>query len=365
MGCPQTFLGHADARCVIHNLIEPSGLVEHFLRHPPEGFCARTLAHGVPAFSAPFDLLTTVGPSDRQTLEALPLSKIWRRWLVPYTCFVGTTCMEYVPLPDASADDFLRDLLQRALPEHGFVIVKDIPTEATLIGEAAFARSRELLQTCERHGFVLVKGQALAYVPIDFVDIEEFLARMSRSRRKDLKRKLKSRENLEIETIPTGDASFFDQATLQHYYALYLEVFRQSEIHFDRLTPDFFRAILQDAAINGIVFGYKAHGELIGYNLCFAHDGMLLDKYVGFRYPQAREHNLYMVSWFHNLQYALEHGLTHYVAGWTDPEIKRYLGASFTLTRHAVHVRNPVVRNLLKPFKRFFEADAAWHQQAL
>lgn len=347
----------------LHNLIEPAGLIEHFLAHPPTGFRTQSLAHGVPAFSAPFDLLTTVEPADRIKLEGLPFSRIWRRWLTPYTCFVGATCSEYAPLPDASADAFLQDLLLRALPEHSFVIIKDIPTEAHLIGDAAFARSSELLQACAKHGFVLVEGQALAYVPIDFASTEEYLERQSKSRRKNLRRKLKSREQLQVEAIPTGDPRFLDEALLQEYYARYLEVYQQSEIHFDLLTPEFFRAVLQDAATPGVVFAYEVNGELIGYNLCFVHNGMLLDKYVGFRYPLAREHNLYMVSWFHNLQYALEHGLTHYVAGWTDPEIKRQLGASFTLTRHAVHVRNPVIRNLLKPFKRFFEADASWHQQ--
>lgn len=347
----------------LHNLIEPAGLIEHFLAHPPVGFRTWTLAHGVPAFSAPFDLLTTVEPADRRRLEGLPLFRVWRRWLNPYTCFVGATCTEYAPLPDTSADAFLQDLLQQALPEHGFVIIKDIPTEARLTGDEAYARSSELLQACSRYGFILVEGQALAYVPIDFTSTEEYLDRLSKSRRKNLRRKLKSREQLQVETIPTGDPRFFDESLLQEYYARYLEVYQQSEIHFDRLTPDFFRAVLQDADTPGVVFAYAVDGELIGYNLCFVHDGMLLDKYVGFRYPQARDYNLYMVSWFHNLQYALEHGLSHYIAGWTDPEIKRQLGASFTLTRHAVYIRNPILRTLLRPFKRFFEADASWQQQ--
>jgi hypothetical protein len=102
---------------------------------------------------------------------------------------------------------------------------------------------------------------------------------------------------------------------------------------------------------------------MIGYNLCFEHNGMLLDKYIGFAYPQAREYNLYFVSWFHNLEHARKRGLGHYVAGWTDPEIKRDLGASFSLTRHAVYVRNPLMRWVLRRFKRIFEADSQWLRQ--
>lgn len=350
-------------RAPLHNLIEPPGLIRHFLDHPPQGFGTRELDGGVPAFSAPFDLLTTVDPPDRRKLEALPLSRVWRRWCVPYTCFVGATCTEYAPLPDGSADAFLDDLLRRTLREHSFVIVKDIPTEATLVGDAAFACSQAVRDACGRHGFILVEGQALAYVAMDFASIDAYLERLSKSRRKDLRRKLKSRDDLAVDVVHTGDARFFDEAVLQQHYGMYLEVYRQSEIHFDLLTPEFFRAVLQDDTLGGVVFSYRAQGELVGYNLCFVHNGMLLDKYVGFRYPQARDHNLYMVSWFQNLQYAIDNGLTHYVAGWTDPEIKRALGASFTLTQHAVHVRNPVLRSLLKPFKRLFEADASWHRQ--
>ena len=148
---------------------------------------------------------------------------------------------------------------------------------------------------------------------------------------------------------------------LAAFYALYLNVYRQSEIHFDLLTAVFFKTLLQDANNHGVVFVYRAEGKLIGYNICFAANNRLLDKYVGFLYPQARDYNLYVVSWFHNLDYALKHGLHCYVAGWTDPEIKRYLGARFTLTRHAVYVRNPLLRRILAPLKRFFETDQQWH----
>jgi predicted N-acyltransferase len=201
-------------------------------------------------------------------------------------------------------------------------------------------------------------------VPIDFGATEDFLARLSRSRRKDLRRKLRSRDALEIQALPTGDSLFTDEAVLAELYRLYQNVYAQSEIHFDLLSAGFFRSVLQDAGSGGVVFLYRTGGELIGYNLCYEAQGRLIDKYVGFAYPQARDCNLYVVSWFHNLDYAVARGLTCYVAGWTDPEIKRQLGAQFTFTQHAVHVRNPLLRMLLRPLRRFFEADSLWHKQA-
>lgn len=337
-------------------------MLRHFREHPPEGFSAFDLNGGVPAFSTPFDLLTTMEPAVRRKLEALPFSRWWRRFLHPNTCFVGTTVSEYALLPSATSPEiFVRDLLTGMAPRYPFLIIKDIPSDATLVGDAAYAYSRRLADVCSKAGFLLVEGQTLAYVPIDFISTEEFIARLSRARRKDLRRKLKSASELEIEIIPTGDARFQDETLLATFYALYLNVYRQSEIHFDLLTAAFFKALLQDAGSDGVVFVYRAKGEPIGYNICFVENDMLVDKYVGFVYPQARDYNLYVVSWFRNLDYALAHGLRCYVAGWTDPEIKRYLGARFSMTQHAVYVRNPLLRRILAPFKRFFEADHQWH----
>lgn len=309
-----------------------------------------------------FDLLTTMEPPVRKKLGALPFARWWRPLLRPNTCFVGTTVSEYALLPSSTPPEiFVRELLAGMARQYPFLIIKDIPIDAALVGDAACAYSRLMAEACRQAGFILVEGQALAYVPIDFTSTEEFLARLSRARRKDLRRKLKSTSQIQIEIIPTGDARFQDETLLATFYALYLNVYRQSEIHFDLLTTDFFKALLQDVGNHGVVFVYRAKDELIGYNICFIENDMLIDKYIGFVYPQARDYNLYAISWFHNLDYALAQGLRYYIAGWTDPEIKRYLGARFSLTQHAVYVRHPLLRKILAPFKRFFEADHQWH----
>lgn len=334
------------------NQLEPSGLVRAFREHPPEGFAIVDVGAEVPAFETKFDLLTT--------LDSPLLRRIAGGALRPRTCFIGTTVSEFALLSgDVEPEAFVRQLAAMPFP---FVIIKDLPGEPALVGEAAFAHSERVVDAARANGFVMMEGQALAYVPIDFVSTDEYLGRLSHARRKNLRRKLKSRGALEVEALPTGDARFLDEGFLAQLYDLYLNVYRQSEIHFDLLTPAFFRAVLQDGTLDGVVFLYRARGELIAYNFCVRRDGLLIDKYIGFVYPQSRDYNLYAVSWMHNLEYALEHGLRHYVAGWTDPEIKRSLGARFTFTRHAVYVRNPLVRGLLRPLRRFFEADRRWQE---
>ncbi|HZX29957.1 MAG TPA: GNAT family N-acetyltransferase [Rhodocyclaceae bacterium] len=343
------------------NGLEPAGLIRHFLDHPPEAFEAFLSPEGMPGFFADFDLLTTADPETLRLAASLPGSPWLRRLITWRTCFFGTTASEYAPMPAAAAP---RGLPHKLLAAWGrrtrLLIVKDIPDASPLLPQTQRDYAAAFTAACEDSGFIMVEGQALAYVPIDFAGPEEYLSRLSSGRRKDIRRKLKARDRLSIEILPTGGEAFRNPAFLDQLYALYLEVYGQSEIHFDRLTADFFRAILQDRELDGRLFLYRAGGELIGFNLCFIHDGMLIDKYVGFRYPAARDHNLYFVSWMENLAFAIEQGLSHYVAGWTDPEIKAYLGASFTFTRHAVYVRNPLLRNLLKRISSRFEHDRAW-----
>lgn len=350
----------ATAGASYHNLLEPPALVRHFLAHPPLDFRALALPSGTPAFVARFDLLTTADDDLRRRVSALPLYRWWSRLLRPRTCFVGTTVSEYALLPrGADAEALVREW--RAAPDarQPFLIVKDLPQESPLLDQASNAAARAVARACEQAGFVLLEGQALAWVPIDFESTDEYLARLSSGRRKDIRRKLRARAELEIAEIPTGDAYFADAAVREAFYARYLEVYAQSEIHFDQLSREFFDALLQDASCGGIVFVYRHRGELIGWNLCFVVGDALVDKYVGFRYPQAREQNLYFVSWMHNLDYARSRDLCCYVAGWTDPEIKSYLGARFTFTRHAVRPRSRVLRALLQRIAGRFESDRA------
>ncbi|MBB1648150.1 MAG: GNAT family N-acetyltransferase [Delftia acidovorans] len=351
----------------LHNQLEPPGLLAQFAAHPPEGF-ALLQDWPAPAFTAPFDLLTTADDALKARLLSLPGGGWLSRRLRLSTDFVGTTVSEYAVLPMGTPAAQQAAALRARAGRRMLTIVKDLPQDSPLLPDADNAHARALALALADAGFILVEGQALAHVPIDFSSLDEYLARLSRSRRQNLRRKLRSRAQLQVQRIPTG-AAFADDARVDAYYALFDAVYAQSEIHFDRLTRDFFAALLRDAGNGGTVFEYRAlqddgtPGALLGWNLCFEHGGKLIDKYIGLSYPAAREANLYFVSWMVNLEYAIERGLSHYVAGWTDPEVKAQLGASFTFTQHAVFIRNPLLRALGRRFAGHFESDRQWSEQ--
>jgi predicted N-acyltransferase len=341
------------------NMLEPPELVEIFLRFPPENFACGLNTTGLPVFHTDFDLLTTLERDARARLRRLPLYAAWSKRLRFSACFAGTTVTEYAPVPDAlSAERLLDNILSAHSQQPSLTIVKDLPEASPLLGAEENAFAEKLVREAAQRGFMQVRGQALAYLPIDFRSVEEYLSRLSPGRRKDLRRKMKTREALEIEIVRTGDQRFADRRLRDEFYSLSLEVFRQSEVHFDLLSADFFAALLRNRAAEGVVFCYRSGQRLAGYNICFIHQGRLVDKYIGFHYPLARELNLYFISWMVNLEFALENRLSMYISGWTDPEVKAALGARFTFTRHLVRVKNPLLRAVLSPLRHFFEADA-------
>lgn len=341
------------------NKLEPDYLLADFLCCPPVGFKAEIEASGLPVFSAQFDLTTTMDADDRKRLQSLPFYKFWSRFLKFETLFVGTTVSEFSPLPAPfDAEKTAQSLKTEAGKKYPLVIVKDLPARSLLISDEDAQKTSTFLEELADAGFIPVEGQALAYVPVDFTSREDFLSRFSKNRRKDFRRKLRVMDELDIDVLNSDAACLHDDKLVHEFYQLYLQVFEQSEIHFDLLSEDFFKNLLQtdDKSLRVIV--YRKDGKLIGYNICFVFNNMLVDKYIGLDYPAATDNNLYFVSWFFNLEYARSNGLEFYVAGWTDPEIKAYLGAKFVYTRHAVYVRNPLLRRILKHFQHHFESDA-------
>ena len=157
------------------NLLEPEALVELFLRPPPQGFAAASEAD-LPVFGTDFDLLTTLEPAILAKIRRLPLFGLWSRLLRFPARFAGTTATEYAPLPKGLEPGALLDgFRERCAAGQSLLIVKDVPEVSPLLGAGDNEAAMRLARIAPDKGFIVVEGQALAYVPIDFSSTDEYL----------------------------------------------------------------------------------------------------------------------------------------------------------------------------------------------
>lgn len=299
----------------------------------------RTLC-AAPAFFTDYSLDTTLTDLGRR-LVAATRRLAPRAFTVRMAC-LGSPCTEDVCLgfaPDAAPErraELLEILLrgfEAAAAEAGcwLLAVKDAP-EAQREAWAAAAR---------RVGYQPTSGMPSAELPISFADLDGYLATLSRSTRKDMKRKLSAMADLRIEVVQ--DLGGLEPRILE----LYRQTRERSDLQFEELTAAYFTGVLQRMGERALCVLYWAGEELIGFNLLLQDGVTLLDKFFCMESARGPAFNLYFVSWFTNVRLCLERGLSRYQSGQAAYETKLRLGSRLIGAEMYFRHRRPLVNRVL------------------
>lgn len=251
------------------------------------------------------------------------------------SCKIGIS-KEY-PLDPEMLKVLCAELDQIAKREQASVIAfKDvIESEAQLFSAS--------LHTC---GFGKVANMPVATNLIQYQNIDEYLESLSYATRKNLRRKLKSREHVRVEEhtgLPPN---------IETIYQLYLQTYEQSELKFEKLTLEFFESVAGLMPNNCRFVLYYAENKLIAFNLLLHRDGVLLDKYIGMDQSLAKKHNIYFLSWLHNIEMCIRDGFHTYQSGQAAYETKIRLGAKLDQTYIFFRHCNPILNKPLKLISR-------------
>lgn len=205
-------------------------------------------------------------------------------------------------------------------------------------------------------GFARQPGLPNAVLSLPAAGTEAYLASLSATMRREVRRKLKSRALVRIETR-CGPAALDLVAQIMQ---LYEEQRARSKVDFDlfeTLSPAYFRALFEGPGSTAVVFAYFQGTELVAFNLCLVTGRAFIDKYIGFSARHARRLNLYVLSWMHNLGYCMAHSIPILQSGQTAYAMKLRLGSSLLRNWLYFRHRNRILDRLLRLAGPLLAAD--------
>jgi uncharacterized protein len=180
-----------------------------------------------------------------------------------------------------------------------------------------------------------------ARLPITFNSLEDYLSRLSRTARKDLRRKM--RVSHEVRVIRSRNISPF----LDRVYKLYLDTVERCPMALGVHNRLFLEKICE--RVPGAEYTlYFVQEELAAFNLLVVTQEAMVDKYFCMDYEVGRRYNLYFLSWLENVRYCVEEKIPLYHAGQGAEKTKAHLGATFIPSVILFKHRQPVIDRFLR-----------------
>ncbi len=329
-----------------HRAVEGAGLPGFEFRYLVVEESGTALAVA-PAFMTEYNLGTTVQGASRSALErvAQVIGRLLTLRLLcigsPLTdkCALGLTPalgvhrrQEVVALMLTALDRLARET------GIGLLAAKDVAVDGlpSGVGEA-FAQA----------GFSRLPSLPNAALYLPFEGEEDYLKSLSRSARRDVKRKLRTAGEVGIQVL-RGREALGHVDELARLYDLQRSASSVDFDQFEALTPAYFRNVLSEEAMNPIVFLYSHGGRIVAFNLCYHSSQVFVDKFIGFDQGIAKDVDLYVLSWMTNVRYCLSHGIAALQTGQTGYAMKRRLGSALEPGWIFFRHRNPAVNLVLR-----------------
>ena len=188
--------------------------------------------------------------------------------------------------------------------------------------------------------FNRVQYRSCARLMVNFNDMEEYLSRLSRVMRKNLRRKM--RVAPEVRVIRSRNIYPF----LESIYKLYLKTVERSPIALGAHNRLFFEKICE--RVPGAEYTlYFVQEELVAFNLLVVKQEAMVDKFFCMDYILGRKYNLYVLSWFENVRICVERKVPLYYARQGAEKTKARLGATFIPSFILFKHHQPVFDRLL------------------
>ena len=338
-----------------YRAVENSGLPEFSWLYFGVRDDDETLRAAVPAFVTDYRLDTTLSGALKRCADWL--TRRFPRLLRQKMLSLGSPVSEICHLgfaPGTSADEQQR--LLDAILAQAETCAQENRVRMIAVKDAGAAQDALWTAAAKAHGLRRQPGLPTASLDVQFANIDEYLAALSKATRKDLRRKLKSTTGLRMQWRSNLDD------ILPDVMRLYRSTHANAEFSFEELTPDYFRGVLREMNGRASCATYWLGDKLVAFNLVL-HDnehhagGRLLDKFLGMDYAVAHEYNLYFYTWIGNVRRCIDLKLGLYQSGQGLHALKRRLGSRLSANWLWYRHRNRVVDALFALVERVARLD--------
>jgi len=279
-----------------------------------------------------------------------------RKFVVVPVLGMGSPLTEECPLgfaPDLDANEQRAafDALVQGMDAHAdtenipLLALKDITDR-----DAAWAHD-----PLSQSGFTRVATLPLATLHLPFKNQDEYLASLSASMRSDLRKKMRRASKVTIEVRDTIDG-IEDEI---------VELFEETKANrktdygaFDEVPASYFREVMRAMPGTAQLMLCRVEGRLASFNIFLVEPDRIIGKYVGMRYPLARENNLYFVNWMATAKLCMERGIPWLQTGHTSYKQKVRLGCKLKRSWIYFKYRNVAINPLFKLFGPMMAFDS-------
>jgi hypothetical protein len=269
------------------------------------------------------------------------IRRLWPRFMLLRTlmpgCVAGAGQLdgeEHVQA--ACAQQLARALVERArFHKAGLIVLKEFS-----------AKHRQALQCSRQYGFTRLPSLPMVSLNIEYTSFNEYMTRaLSRATRKDLRRKFKAAGRAApIEMSVVTDVSPF----VDEVYPLYLQVYERSNLHFEKLTPEYLCELGRRMPDKVRYFIWRQNGRAIAFSICMVQGDTIYDEYVGLDYSLALKLHLYHYTFRDIFVWAITNGYKWYRSSSLNYDPKLHL--KFRLEPVDLYVRHasPAIGAVLK-----------------
>ena len=197
----------------------------------------------------------------------------------------------------------------------------------------------------ERGKFFSAPGLPDAILPLNAASFDEYVVALPAKARRNTRAKLRKFANYTDTRLEAHDRF---SALIPQMMPLYQAVLDRAESRLDVWTPEFLRALSEDAQIRTKLVACWHEDRLVAFLLClFRGDGAIAVR-VGLDYRCSRELRLYHVVHYRGIEEAIAEKCTAMNFAQTAYEPKREMGCHLVRLDHAVTHRNTFLRAILR-----------------